>query len=563
MSTLACIRGASARERDERDVVVLVSRPPEKVPRPLLSSAAWLEESFDVDASDHLLGSFSCALRSHILVQGKLFVVRGARGGRVYFYSPLPGFGASTTRAFDLDSDASVTKLKNRVGVFSAIALTRARDDGARLEFCSLLHRDKTLRCIRDAAGPVRGDGDDHTPASLDASSTPPSSVASSAVSSSSAAPLVRARHRRTRSAPKLTPLFPTPPAREADASRGDRLSDAFDATCSPVTRRDFPAHEPGHVFHTAFDPEGALLAAHLRDNCGATELSVSRQTYVGEADDDDGTRCGDGDGTPAGSAPPEGGGCLRCVRFASYLAPTAFRFPNMPKRASVFDAREYSVSGVGEVTYSARSLASMRGAPYADCFVVETRVRVTARREGGTAVDVACRVEWKKSVNGMIKKLVHAGAKDQLKKSYAKMLDLAAERLAAHTPREREAIVRVGRAAFRRRRRAPSVDVRREGLGRAVDANGTRFGPPRPAPRAATGMTSDEGKTSARGSNDDPSFAAVETPTRRERVASEALGRVRVGRSPVSVPVAAASVLLALATLACLRLAFALATRT
>jgi hypothetical protein len=214
MSTLACIRGASARERDERDVVVLVSRPPEKVPRPLLSSAAWLEESFDVDASDHLLGSFSCALRSHILVQGKLFVVRGARGGRVYFYSPLPGFGASTTRAFDLDSDASVTKLKNRVGVFSAIALTRASDDGARLEFCSLLHRDKTMRCIRDAAGPVRGDGDDHTPASLDASSTPPSSVASSAVSSSSAALLVRSRHRRTRSAPKLTPLSPAPPPR-------------------------------------------------------------------------------------------------------------------------------------------------------------------------------------------------------------------------------------------------------------------------------------------------------------------------------------------------------------
>jgi hypothetical protein len=475
----------------------------------------------------------------------------------VYFYSPLPGFGASTTRAFDLDSDASVTKLKNRVGVFSAIALTRASDDGARLEFCSLLHRDKTMRCIRDAAGPVRGDGDDHTPASLDASSTPPSSVASSAVSSSSAALLVRSRHRRTRSAPKLTPLSPPPPAREADASRGDRRRDAFDATCSPVTRRDFPAHEPGHVFHTAFDPEGALLAAHLRDNCGATELSVSRQTYVGEADDDDGTRNGDGDGTPAGSATPEGGGCLRCVRFASYLAPTAFRFPNMPKRAAVFDAREYSVSGVGEVTYSARSLASMRGAPYADCFVVETRVRVMARREGGTAVDVACRVEWKKSVNGMIKKLVHAGAKDQLKKSYAKMLDLAAERLAAHTPHEREAIIRVGRAAFRRRRRAPSVDVR------AVDANRTRFGPPRPATRAATGMTSDEGKRSARGSNDDSSFAAVEAPTRPERVASEALGRVRVGRSPVSVPVAAASVLLALATLACLRLAFALATRT
>jgi len=95
------------------------------------------------------------------------------------------------------------------------------------------------------------------------------------------------------------------------------------------------------------------------------------------------------------------------------------------------------------------------------------------------------------------------------------------------------------------------------------VDANGTRFGPPHPASRAATGMTSDEGKTSARGSNDDSSFAAVEAPTRRERVASEALGRVRVGRLPVSVPVAAASVLLALATLACLRLAFALATRT
>ena len=125
-----------------------------------------------------------------------------------------------------------------------------------------------------------------------------------------------------------------------------------------------------------------------------------------------------------------------------------------------------------------------MRGAPYADCFVVETRVRVTARREGGTAADAACRVEWKKSVNGMIMKLVHAGAKDQLKKSYAKMLDLAAgEARGAHAARARGD--RPRRPGGVQAKAKGAVGRRPEGgLGRA--ATRTEPGSNRPVPRLA-----------------------------------------------------------------------------
>ena len=60
-------------------------------PLPLSRSpAAWLEDSFETDPTDQLLGSFTCAYCAHILIQGKIFIVRGERrGARVLFFSNI------------------------------------------------------------------------------------------------------------------------------------------------------------------------------------------------------------------------------------------------------------------------------------------------------------------------------------------------------------------------------------------------------------------------------------------------------------------------------------------
>ena len=85
------------------------------LPVPLFRShAAWLEDSFDVDPDDHLLGSFTCALVANVHVVGKLFVVGGGRrgrGSRVYFFSNI--CRVVTTRTINLDDVVGVTKAKN------------------------------------------------------------------------------------------------------------------------------------------------------------------------------------------------------------------------------------------------------------------------------------------------------------------------------------------------------------------------------------------------------------------------------------------------------------------
>ena len=72
--------------------------------------------------------------------------------------------------------------------------------------------------------------------------------------------------------------------------------------------------------------------------------------------------------------------------------------------------------------------------------------------------VEVLCAVNWKKPVNGMIRKLVVRGARDQLRRSYAKMLAMASADLSRHDEDDRRRVTRVGAAAFRRRR-SPSLD--------------------------------------------------------------------------------------------------------
>lgn len=66
------------------------------LPTPLSRSpAAWLEDIFDTDPTDELLGSFTCAYAAHILIQGKIFIVCGHRGARVFFFSNIVRRGYS------------------------------------------------------------------------------------------------------------------------------------------------------------------------------------------------------------------------------------------------------------------------------------------------------------------------------------------------------------------------------------------------------------------------------------------------------------------------------------
>ena len=55
----------------------------------LFSSASWLEDAFEVDATDVLLGSFTRALKRGILLQGRLRGRGRARWPELLFHSSL------------------------------------------------------------------------------------------------------------------------------------------------------------------------------------------------------------------------------------------------------------------------------------------------------------------------------------------------------------------------------------------------------------------------------------------------------------------------------------------
>ena len=402
-------------------------------PVPLFRSpAAWLEDSFDVDPDDHLLGSFTCALVANVHVVGKLFVVGGGRkgrGSRAYFFSNI--CRVVTTRTIDLDDVVRVTKVKNRVGVLSAIEILRRGVDKP-VVFCSLLYRENAFRCILDAwkrpaalssSETAIADATPRPPAASPPTPSPSSSPSPSGTGPGVACSLGSTPRRRRRSAPAAT----------LDAV------DWGDAGARVVLRVEFPNHDARHVFHTVFDPEGNLLSRHLRENCGATELRVSRQTPLRDG----------------------GGEFLACERFASYLAPVQYSFPNLPTHCEVHDTQRYvtpRANAPGDRPLAMRSVASTRGAPFADTFCVDSSVRVATRGERGCVVEVLCAVDWKKPVNGIIRKLVVRGARDQLRRSYAKMLAMASADLSRHDEDDRRRVTRVGAAAFRRRR-SPSLD--------------------------------------------------------------------------------------------------------
>ena len=126
----------------------------------------WLEEHFPTDASDVLLGSFVGSYRaSRLLVSGRVFIVTGSRGARVWFHSDI--FGIVTTRLISL-ADISLVRKVNKVGVVSAIELVRASDRKSYV-FCSFLFRDNAFRAMHDAWRLEHG-FDATTPARNDAS---------------------------------------------------------------------------------------------------------------------------------------------------------------------------------------------------------------------------------------------------------------------------------------------------------------------------------------------------------------------------------------------------------
>ena len=386
------------------------------------SSASWLEDAFEVDATDVLLGSFTCALKRGILLQGRLFVVAGERGGpRLLFHSSL--FRRVTTLEVPL-ADVRAVEKKNSAGALSAIRV-RLGDSGQALVFCSLLYRENAYQCVREAW---------HRAAPPTTRALPPAPTPRASPVEPEPPPPPRKRNlRRSRSEPPAA--FAPPRGELGDDSRHH------------VLRAEFPAHDPETVFHALFDPAGALLAKHLRENCGATEL-VSREVV------------------PSFSSSSLGASrSVTTSRCVSYSAPTSYKFPNMPKRCEVRDVQEYTMRRASEssespdthayASFEMRSAAAMRGAPFAECFAVASIVRVS-RRPGestGAAVEVSCAIDWKKPVNGLLRGLIVKGARDSLKRSYEKFTAMCARELAERSPAETARATRRGARAFRRGR--------------------------------------------------------------------------------------------------------------
>ena len=394
------------------------------------SSASWLEDAFEVDATDVLLGSFTCALKRGILLQGRLFVVAGERGGpRLLFHSSL--FRRVTTLEVPL-ADVRAVEKKNSAGALSAIRV-RLGDSGQALVFCSLLYRENAYQCVREAW---------HRAAPPTTRALPPAPTPRAFPVEPEPPPPPRKRNlRRSRSEPPAA--FAPPRGELGDDSRHH------------VLRAEFPAHDPETVFHALFDPAGALLAKHLRENCGATEV-VSREVV------------------PSFSFVEVASRSVTTSRCVSYSAPTSYKFPNMPKRCEVCDFQEYTMRRASEssessespdthayASFEMRSAAAMRGAPFAECFAVASLVRVSRRpgESAGAAVEVSCAIDWKKPVNGLLRGLIAKGARDALRRSYEKFTAMCARELAERSPAETARATRRGARAFRRGR-ARSTDA-------------------------------------------------------------------------------------------------------
>ena len=263
----------------------------------------WLEEHFPTDASDVLLGSFVGSYRaSRLLVSGRVFIVTGSRGARVWFHSDI--FGIVTTRLISL-ADISLVRKVNKVGVVSAIELVRASDRKSYV-FCSFLFRDNAFRAMHDAwrlehgfdaTTPARNDASIAHTASGDENDDDATGYEESHLSFERT--YSRASSHDTEKVHGSTDSFsyasrrPTPDARE-----------------NVLTKRFPNSKDRCELYDRMFDSELTLLTAHLLQNCKATNVVKS---------------------------PVRDGKC-----FLSYDTPTDVHLPYVPKVCHMKDAQMY-----------------------------------------------------------------------------------------------------------------------------------------------------------------------------------------------------------------------------
>ena len=476
-----------------------------------------------VDDSDVLLGSFTCAVLSGVIVQGKMYVVRGVTGARVLFHSNI--MTIVTTRELRMRDVESVEKIQ-RVGVLAAIEI-KARD-GSRETFCSFLFKENAYRCLKQAMIEDGGGArvvDRVATATATATATEAEiSAAAEEASSSTPPPLLTRRN----SAPQLFGEEGRPPSSVALRDGGGER----------VYAKTFPRTSASALFHAMFDERGATFAKHLRTNCGAVNVSSS----------------------PLIDIPTRRPRARASERVMTYNV-------TFPASCVVTDTQRYDEERDGDGrAFVMRSIAATRGVPYADAFIVETRVIVsdTAANERddedddeddgdvngggrGCDVDVRCDVEWRKSANAVVKSLVEGNARERVKKSFRAFL----EQVEVDAGRETGVVDR-GRGSVwspRRNRRSPSL-------------GSVRFDPSRPPPRAAPPRVASAPGTAAASTppRSDESATIPTTWWSRWRRARER-ERERVGSGSLA-PVAAAAcfaLALTLAPLSLYRAVFAL----
>ena len=340
----------------------------------------WLEEHFPTDASDVLLGSFVGSYRaSRLLVSGRVFIVTGTRGARVWFHSDI--FGIVTTRLISL-ADISLVRKVNKVGVVSAIELVRASDRKSYV-FCSFLFRDNAFRAMHDAwrlehgfdaTTPARNDASIAHTASGDENDDDATGYEESHLSFERT--YSRASSHDTEKVHGSTDSFsyasrrPTPDARE-----------------NVLTKRFPNSKDRCELYDRMFDSELTLLTAHLLQNCKATNVVKS---------------------------PVRDGKC-----FLSYDTPTDVHLPYVPKVCHMKDAQMYDRGAW------MTSLAHSEGTPYADCYKVQTVVLFDVSFSFTREVSVSCHVEWLKPVSRLARRLIERGTRDKVRKSYREFFDM------------------------------------------------------------------------------------------------------------------------------------------
>ena len=363
----------------------------------------WLEEHFPTDASDVLLGSFVGSYRaSRLLVSGRVFIVTGTRGARVWFHSDI--FGIVTTRLISL-ADISLVRKVNKVGVVSAIELVRASDRKSYV-FCSFLFRDNAFRAMHDAwrlehgfdaTTPARNDASIARTASGDENGAGVAHTASGDENDDDATGYEESPRSSLDIHRGLERTYSAASSHDTEKVHGSTDSFSYasrrptpDARENVLTKRFPNSKDRCELYDRMFDSELTLLTAHLLQNCKAKNVVKS---------------------------PVRDGKC-----FLSYDTPTGVHLPSVPKVCHMKDAQMYDRGAW------MTSLAHSEGTPYADCYKVQTVVLFDVSFSFTREVSVSCHVEWLKPVPGIFRRLIERGTRDKVRKSYRQFFDMVEE---------------------------------------------------------------------------------------------------------------------------------------